>query len=74
MENDMKLDFNEKQIELLNKIGFDFNIMGELSDENILEIDDKVSDYFAYNGIGDNDTVNHVGLVCESIMDVLGEI
>lgn len=70
----MKLDFNEKQIELLNKIGFDFNIMGELSDENILEIDDKVSDYFAYNGIGDNDTVNHVGLVCESIMDVLGEI
>lgn len=70
----MKLDFNEMQIELLNKIGFEFDVTGILSDDEIMEIDDKVSDYFAYNGLGDNDTVNDVGLLCESIMDILGEI
>lgn len=70
----MKLDFNKEQFEVLNKIGFDFDVTSELSDDEILEIDDKVSDYFAYHGIGDNDAVNDVGLICESIMDILGEL
>lgn len=70
----MELKFNKEQIELLNKIGFDFDVTSKLSDDEILEIDDKVSDYFAYHGLGDNDTVNGVGLICESIMDVLGEL
>lgn len=73
MGNNMKLDFNEVQIELLNKIGFNFDVTGVLSDNEIIEIDDKVSDYFAYNGLGDNDTVNDIGLLCESIMDILGD-
>ena len=70
----MKLNFNKEQIELLNRIGFDFDVTSELSDDEILEIDDKVSDYFAYNGISDKDEVNDVGLICESIMDILGEL
>ncbi|MGE5627819.1 MAG: hypothetical protein ACM3X7_06845 [Solirubrobacterales bacterium] len=70
----MKLDFNEKQIELLNKIGFDFNVSGPLTDEQILEIDDKVSNYFAAKGLGNNDVVNETGQICESIMDILGEL
>lgn len=70
----MKLNFNKEQIELLNKIGFDFDVTSELSDDEIFEIDDKVSDYFAYNGLNDDDEVNDVGLICESIMDILGEL
>lgn len=70
----MKLNFNKEQIELLNKIGFDFDVTSELSDDEILEIDDKVSDYFAYNGLSDKDEVNDVGSICESIMDILGEL
>lgn len=70
----MKLNFNKEQIELLNKIVFDFDVTSELSDDEILEIDDKVSDYFAYNGLGDKDEVNDVGSICESIMDILGEL
>lgn len=70
----MKLNFNKEQIELLNKIGFDFDVTSELSDDEIFEIDDKVSDYFAYNGLSDDDEVNDVGLICESIMDILGEL
>lgn len=70
----MKLDFNEKQIELLNKIRFSFDILGDLNDAEILEIDEKVSDYFADKGINADDTLNDVGLICESIMDVLGDL
>ncbi|MDU3526424.1 hypothetical protein [Clostridium sp.] len=70
----MKLNFNKEQIELLNKIGFDFDVTSELSDDEIFEIDDKVSDYFAYNGLSDEDQVNDIGLICESIMDILGEL
>lgn len=69
----MKLNFNEQQLQLLNKIKFDFDVKGSLSDDEILEIDEKVSDYFAYHGI-ENDEVNAVGLVCESIMDLLGAL
>jgi len=74
VRNNMKLNFNEKQIELLNKIGFDFDVTGDLSDDEIMEIDEKVSDYFAYYGLDENDSVNDTGLLCESIMDILGEL
>lgn len=70
----MILKFNREQIELLNKVGFEFDVTGELSDDEILEIDHKVSDYFIYEGLGDNDKVNDIGLICESIMDILGEL
>jgi hypothetical protein len=70
----MKLNFDEDQINLLNKIGFDFDITGDLSDDEILEIDEKVSDYFAYHGIKDTDEVNEVGLACESIIDILSDL
>lgn len=69
----MKLNFNKQQIELLNQIGFNFDILGQLSDDEILEIDEKVSDYFAYHGI-ENDNVNNEGSICESIMDLLAEL
>lgn len=39
----------------------------------MLEIDKKVSDYFARYGIGKDD-VNEIGLICESIMDILGDL
>ncbi len=70
----MKLNFNEEQIRVLSEIGFNFDFLGDLSDDEILEIDEKVSDYFAYHGLSDDDTVNEVGLICESIMDILGDL
>jgi len=70
----MKLNFNKVQIELMNTIGFDFDVSGVLSDDQILEIDKKVSDYFAHHGLDTNDKVNEIGLICESIMDILGDL
>lgn len=69
----MKMNFAEEQIELLNKIGFDFDVSGELSDDEIMENDEKVSDYFAYHGIN-NDEVNDPGLLCEGIIDIIGDL
>lgn len=70
----MNIRFNKEQVELLNKIGFKFDVTSDLSDDEILEIDNKVSDYFAYKGINESDNINDVGLLCESIMDILGEL
>jgi hypothetical protein len=70
----MKLNFNEEQVELIKKLDLDFDASGELSDDEIFEIDEKISDYFASHGLGDNDKVNKIGLVCESIMDILGDL
>lgn len=70
MMKKMKIDFDNKQMDLLNKIGFPFSLSEDLSDYDILLIDEKVSEYFQLNGI-DNDRVNDIGLVCESIIDCI---
>jgi hypothetical protein len=67
---DLKINFDNKQIDLLNDIGFPFPLNEDLSDNDILLIDEKVSEYFQLNGI-DNDRVNAVGIVCESIIDCI---
>ncbi len=69
----MKLNLNTEQINLLNKIGFDFDVEKDLLDEEIILIDEKVSDHFSYHGLGDNDTINKTGKLCESIMNMLGD-
>lgn len=67
----MKLKFNNEQLELLKKIGFDFDVTKNLSSDEYFEMDEKVSDYLAYYGINKNDEVNKIGLICESILDIL---
>lgn len=70
----MKIRFDEKQIELLKQIGFNFDVTGTLSEDDIFDIDDKVADHLIYNGIGEDDTPNSIGLVCESILELLSDI
>ena len=70
MMKKMKIDFDNKQMDLLNKIGFPFSLSEDLSDDDILLIDEKVSEYFQLNGI-DNDRVNDIGFLCESIIDCI---
>ena len=68
----MKLKFNDKQLELLNQIGFSFDVQKDLSDDEYFEIDQKVSDYMMMNGF-EKDEPNQIGLLCESILDILSE-
>lgn len=70
----MRLNFNKKQIDLLRKIPFDFDVSGDLTDDQILEIDEQVADYFARHGIANGDDVNDIGIVCESIIDLISDL
>lgn len=69
----MKLKFNNKQLEILNQIGFDFDVQKNLSEDEYFIIDEKVADYLMFNGFNKNDEPNEIGLICESILDILSE-
>lgn len=69
----MILTLNTKQQELLNKIGFDFEIDSELTDEQLNTIDESITDYFQTHGIDNYDSINEIGKICESIIDLLND-
>jgi|GEM_PF-3248377 len=69
----MKIDFSPEQVKLLENLDLSFDIDDDLSDDDIDELDDKVSDYFSSNCIS-SDEVTEEGIVCESIMDLIGEL
>lgn len=70
----MKLSFNNEQVDLLKQMNFKFDFRAELNDDQILELDEKVSDYFALNGLDSSSEVNQIGIICESIIDMLAEL
>lgn len=68
---------NEKQVELIKKIDPDFFIpdnLSMLSIQHLEKLGDQVSDYFQNHGIDADNEVNEIGLVCESIMDIIGDL
>lgn len=68
---------NNKQLELIEKLNLDFDVPDDLSllpDEKITKLGDAVSDYLQHNGMGPNDGVNAVGLICESILDIISDL
>lgn len=70
----MKFEWKPEHRKVLDKIHFDFNIDGDLTDEQVLEVDDKVTDYFQMHGLGETDghtTVNPTGRICEHIIDYM---
>ena len=64
--------FNQEQIKYMIKVGliFDFN---NLSDDDIIEIEDKIGDRLLMVGFDKNYEPNWDGKMCESILDVIGE-
>ena len=58
---------NEKQILLLKKIGVDIN-----AEPDILE--EAVGDYLNLHCLDENYKPNEEGLICESILDHIGNI
>lgn len=69
----MRLDFNNEQLKLLENMEFDFDVSGNLSEEELEVLDESVSDYLVTHGL-DGDDVNQVGIVCESILDMIAEL
>lgn len=66
--NDMK--FSENQIEFMKKIGISINF-DNASDNNQIEIEEKVSDYLQKKGFNEDYSPNKDGEICESILDML---
>ncbi len=71
----MKFEWKSDHRKVLDKIHFDFDIDGELTDDQVLEIDDKVTDYLQMHGLGEDNeghtTVNPTGRICEHIIDYM---
>lgn len=65
---DMK--FNKNQIELMKNIGISINF-DDISDEEYIEIEEKVSDYLQKKGFNGDYSPNKDGEMCESILDML---
>lgn len=73
-DNLNKVKWQPEHFKILDKIKVDFDVNGEMTDDQVLELDDKVYDYFAMHGIGKNDDVTPTGRICESILDLLSEL
>ncbi len=69
-----KIEWKPEHFGILNKIKVDFDVKDELTDEQVLELDEKVSDYLAMHGFGKDDNITPTGRMCESILDLLSEL
>lgn len=69
-----KLNWKPEHFKVLDNIRLDFDVKDNMTDEQILELDEKVSDYLSVHGIGKNDDITPTGQICESILDLLSEL
>ena len=67
----MILKFSEKQISFLEKIGISINSFDNISDEEIDEVEEKVSEYLQKKGFNKDYSATADGEMCESILDML---
>ena len=69
-----KIKWKPEHFRVLDNIKVNFDVNSCMTDEQIIELDDKVSDYLAMHGLGKNDGVTPTGRICESILDLLSEL
>lgn len=65
------MKFNEKQIELVQRIGVSVNSFDSLTDEEIEQIEEKVSEHLQKHGFDKDYKPTEEGKICESILDEL---
>jgi hypothetical protein len=68
------IDFNEKQLKVLDKLELTYDPKQELSDDNCIDLEEKVGDYYTLHCLDANDSPNEEGRTCESILDILAEL
>lgn len=65
--------FNEEQLKLFEKLGRPIEDR-EYSDDEILELDRLIADRLMYSGFDDDYNINEEGRICESILDIFGDM
>jgi hypothetical protein len=65
----MKYEFNEKQQEIIRKIGYDPN--ADMDFDTADKLSDAASEYLYLHGLNDNGEVDDIGFICEEICDII---
>lgn len=68
-----KIPFTQDQLNLLNTIGFAFDVSNEMTVDQRLKIIDKTTQYLQYYGIGSDDELNAVGVDCRNLLDFMAD-
>ena len=71
------MKFSRKQIIFINELGIKDDLIGDIekmSDETIWSISDKVSVHLMIHGFDEDYKPTKDGLMCESILDILGDL
>ena len=63
------IEISKTQIDFMKKIGISFNF-SNISDEDYILIEEKVSAYLQKKGFNEDYTPNKDGEMCESILDM----
>ena len=69
----MNYHFSSEHTKILKKIGFDFDPSCDLSDEQIIEIGDKVGDYLVLNCLDEDYNETPDGEICQEILVLLAQ-
>lgn len=67
----IRLKFTENQIEFMKSLGVSVPSFQNLSDADIEQIEDKVSEHLQLKGFNADYSINESGKICESILDIL---
>jgi|GEM_PF-927582 len=70
----MKLIFNDEQRKLLNKIVPNINLDSDLTDDELIEMEDELGDHLTLKCLDDNYEPTREGVVCEDLLEILGNI
>ncbi|WP_313758463.1 hypothetical protein [Tissierella sp.] len=65
--------FNEEQLKMFEKLGKSIEDRA-YSDDEILELEDLIADRLMYSGFDEDYNPNEEGKICESILDVFGDM
>lgn len=63
--------FSVEQIDLMNKNRFGIDFSKSLTEDDYFNIENMASDILQTKGIGKDDELNSIGLMAESIIDVI---
>jgi hypothetical protein len=67
------ITYSEQQLQVLQDIGYPDFDFENADDDSYFDALDKLEDALIIKGINRDDSINEYGLVCESILDFIGE-
>lgn len=70
----MKIEFNEKQAELLKSLQINCASGLEYSNDDLDKIEEAVSEKLQVEGFDKDYNVTEIGEVCESILDLIADL